>query len=98
MDFVREHELAGKAFPLRQWWENDHAGNEPLPLSFGLRRGDAIRPGADELQRNARARAAVLHMLHWERGVRVADVEAAVYAKLGWERLEPRSMPVAHSS
>jgi hypothetical protein len=65
MDFLRENELAGKSFPLRQWWEND-ASNEPLPVSMGLRRGEAVRPGSEELRNNARARAAVLHVLHWE--------------------------------
>jgi 16S rRNA (cytosine1402-N4)-methyltransferase len=96
MDFIREHELAGARFPLRQWWEQD-ASRDPLPVSMGLRRGEAVRPGPEELRANARARAAVLHMLHWESGVRVDAVEGAVYSRLGWEKLEPRTQAVAHS-
>jgi len=86
MDFLRPKELAHQAFPLRAWWENELRG-EPLPERAGLRRGDAVRPGAAELASNARSRSAVLHVLHKAKGVRVRDVEKAVHAAMGWEEL-----------
>jgi len=86
MDFLRDHELAGTAFPLRAWWEGG-AGRAALPTAYGLRRGEPRRPGAEELRTNARSRSAVLHVLHKEQGVTVAAVEAAVHAQLGWETL-----------
>ena len=97
MDFLRDHELAGKSFPLRHWWERD-ASNAPLEITFGLRRGEAVRAGAEELRTNARARSAVLHVLYKEKGVTVATVQEAVYTKLGWEPLNPVTQAVAHSS
>lgn len=97
MDFLREHELAGKAFPLRHWWEQDPS-NPPLEVGFGIRRGDAVRAGAEELRTNARARSAVLHVLYKEKGVTVATVQNAVYAKLGWEPLNPVTHAIAHST
>ena len=86
MDFVRKHEIAGENFPLRAWWESEPCG-EPLKQSFGVRRGEALRPGAEELRTNARSRSAVLHVLHKEKGVTVRRIEKAAYAALNWEPL-----------
>ena len=86
MDFVRKHEIAGENFPLRAWWESEPCG-EPLKQSFGVRRGEALRPGAEELRTNARSRSAVLHVLYKEKGVTVRRVEKAAYAALNWESL-----------
>lgn len=87
MDFLRSKELAHEAFPLRAWWETERA-DEPLRESWGLTRGEAIRPGAAELTANSRARSAVLHILHKQRGVRVSTVERAVHDALGWDSLD----------
>jgi 16S rRNA (cytosine1402-N4)-methyltransferase len=86
MDFLRSKELAGEEFPLRAWWQAERA-DEPLKRAAGLRRGDARRPGVEELRVNARARSAVLHVLHKEEGVRVREVEKRVHTALGWGRL-----------
>ena len=86
MDFLRDHELAGEAFPLRQWLEARPEA-EPLPLAMGLRRGAARRPSEAELRTNSRARSAVLHVLYKEEGVTVAACEKAAHAALGWEPL-----------
>jgi 16S rRNA (cytosine1402-N4)-methyltransferase len=86
MDFVRANELAGDAFPLREWWERTQGG-KALPRSEGIRRGAPRRPGEAELARNSRARSAVLHVLHKEEGVTVAAVEKAAHKKLGWAPL-----------
>jgi 16S rRNA (cytosine1402-N4)-methyltransferase len=90
MDFLRANELAAESFPLREWWERtvqSADGADALPRRAGLRRGAPRRPSDGELARNARSRSAVLHVLHKEVGVTVADVEAAAHARLGWAPL-----------
>jgi len=97
MDFLREHELAGKSFPLRHWWESD-ASNPPARhelMVCGVEKRFVL--GLRSFRSNARARSAVLHVLYKEKGVTVQTVQNAVYAKLGWEPLDPRTHAIAHS-
>lgn len=91
MDFLRENELASESYPLRTWIEEEEG---MLKRKFGLRRAPAVYPGAAELGYNSRARSAVLHILHKEKGVRISDIKDRVYEKMKWEKLE---IPRLHS-
>ena len=57
---------------------------QDLQEGCGLRLGGALKPSERELAENSRSRSAILWVLVKGRGVRVADVEAASYAEMGW--------------
>ena len=58
--------------------------HQDLQEGCGLRLGGALKPSERELAENSRSRSAILWVLVKGRGVRVADVEAASYAEMGW--------------
>merc|ERR1711963_518944 len=79
VEFLRTCEIAPKAFPLLKWHQavEDAA---PVKERWGFEADAAQRPSAEEMKINSRARSAVLHVLRKRKGIRCAELEAAVEA------------------
>lgn len=88
VDFFRQLEAVRSESPLYKWYGEQQASGRlaatPKSNKFALVMDDTTRPSEQELKTNSRSRSALLHVLRKRRVPRMAEVEAAAYASLGW--------------
>mmetsp|Transcript_107122 Transcript_107122/g.301480 ORF Transcript_107122/g.301480 Transcript_107122/m.301480 type:complete len:497 (+) Transcript_107122:136-1626(+) len=69
--------------PLLKWYQ-EQPNAPPLPDGPSLEDDEVVRPSERELQRNSRARVALLRVLHKRNLPRLAHLEKRAYAMPGW--------------
>lgn len=69
--------------PLLTWYR-EQPDASPLPDGPSLEDDEVVRPSERELQRNSRARTALLHVLHKRNMPRLAHLEKRAYALPAW--------------
>ena len=69
--------------PLLKWYQGQPDA-PPLPDGPSLESDEVIRPSEKELQKNSRARVALLHVLYKRNLPRLAHLEKQAYALPGW--------------
>jgi 16S rRNA (cytosine1402-N4)-methyltransferase len=83
VDFYRAHEAARPEAPQMAFYSS-RAAAAPLEPEWALLMEHTIRPSAEELQLNSRARSAVLHILKKVRAPTLAQLDAKLYPLMGW--------------
>lgn len=83
VDFYRAHEAARPEAPQMAFYSSRAAGASLEP-EWALLMEHTIRPSAEELQANSRARSAVLHILKKVRAPTLAQLDTKLYPLMGW--------------
>jgi 16S rRNA (cytosine1402-N4)-methyltransferase len=83
VDFYRAHEAARPEAPQVAFY-SARAGGAALEPEWALLMEHTIRPSAEEVQNNSRARSAVLHILKKVRAPTMRQLEGRLYSMMGW--------------